>query len=216
MVDLEWPKDIVPFRVAYYLQPHVGGTESPLNRQAKTYLLSAPRWVARMTIRGGYDGPRGGEAMGAYVDAFIDEVAGGNRILVHDFRRPTWRRNWMGGPMITAGGLSNVAAAKGASSIVVTGYSPNSYAYGRGDYIGGDGRAHRVSADAWAGDDGRATVHFNPPLSAAVGAGAAIFERVTSKFRLANPDDAGMNETEVGDLSTHTLELVEDLSDYGA
>jgi hypothetical protein len=59
-------------------------------------------------------------------------------------------------------------------------------------------------------------VHFNPPLSAAVGAGAAIFERVTSKFRLANPDDAGMNETEVGDLSVYTLELVEDLSDYGA
>jgi len=212
MADIEWPEDIVPFKVAYYLQPHVGGSESPFNRQRKVYELSAPRWLCRLTFRGGYDGPNAAAAMGAYLDTFIVQLRGGaNRVPIHDFRRPTWRRSKHGRPVIGAAGLGNEAALAGATSIVVTGYAPHSYAYGRGDYIGGDGRAHLVRADAWADDLGKATVSFDPPLAADVASGAAVFEEVTSMFTLIG-DDAGLNETEVGDATTYTLDFMEDLN----
>ncbi|MES2494640.1 MAG: hypothetical protein V4618_00870 [Pseudomonadota bacterium] len=214
MADIEWPGGVVPFRVSYYLQPHVGGTESPFNRQRKTYELSAPRWLCRLSFRGGYDGPSGAAAMGAYLDALIVQLRGGvNRVPIHDFRRPTWRRSRWGRPVVTNAGLANEAAVKGATSIVVTGYAAHSYAYGVGDYIGGDGRSHLVRADAWADEFGKATVSFDPPLAADVAASAAIYSEVTSWFTLVG-DDAGMNETEVGELTPYTLDFIEDLNGY--
>jgi hypothetical protein len=78
----------------FYLQPHVGGQESPLTRTRKTYGLSAPRWVARLTFRAGhgYDdggmsdrfGPRADDAMffAARLDALIAQLKGGLQIVL--------------------------------------------------------------------------------------------------------------------------------------
>ena len=88
-MDFQWPADLSPFRVSFYLQPHVGGTESPLTRTRKTYGLSAPRWVCKMAFRGGWDGVAGYEAYGPRLDAFIAQMEGGlNRVALWDFWRP--------------------------------------------------------------------------------------------------------------------------------
>jgi hypothetical protein len=204
VADLIWPVDVVPYRVAFYLQAHVGGTESPITRVRKTYQLSAPRWVCRLTFRGGYDGDRAEAAMGAHLDAFIADLEGGAKTVpIYDFRRPVRRRQ-----SAQVATLTNAAAAAGSTTMTISGFAPNAFAYGRGDYIGGDGRAHIATTDCIANASGVATVTFKPPLSAAVASGAAIYSYVSSPFQLVS-EDAGQNETEVGGLSEYALDFVE-------
>lgn len=203
MTDYLWPEDLAPFGQSFYLQPHRGGTESPFNRQTKVYLLSAPRWVARMSFRGGYDGTVGAAAFGPRLDAQIARLEGGaNRTGLYDFRRNSFRG-------ITAVG-SNLAAVAGASSITLTGMVPGEIVRA-GDYIGGDERPHIIVEDATVGADGRVLVSFKPPLAADVDGGEATLGYGRGWFRL-NSDDAGQNPTEVGGLSSYDLEFTEDWS----
>lgn len=223
MADIAWPADLAPFRVGFYLQAHVGGPESPLTRTRKRYGLSAPRWVARMSFRGGYAGvPRLGEAagFGPRLDSLIADLKGGlNRALLHDFRRPRPVQPQFAGRAILSEG-----AAEGASAMTVAGFSPGAIAFSAGDYLGGDGRPHIVSlletvtagghvagaGSVMAGPDGRAIVGFNPPLRAAITPGTALNWPVTGPFLLVS-DDAGANEATVGEAVTHVLDFVEDL-----
>lgn len=224
MVDLLWPRDLAPYRVSFYLQPHVGGQESPLTRTRKTYGLSAPRWIARLTFRGGYDGaPRARDAagFGPRIDSLVTDLAGGLNIAVfHDWRRP---RPIQGLAVRAALTVAEIAPA-GASSMKIVGFSPNAVAISAGDYIGGDDRPHIVSLAATAaaggivsgagsvivGADGVAVIGFNPPLSKDVPAGTAVVWPVTGRFQLV-AEDAGGNETEVGSATEYTLDFVEDL-----
>ncbi|HEX8382456.1 MAG TPA: hypothetical protein VF592_03675 [Sphingomonas sp.] len=223
MADIAWPDDLVPYRVAFHLQPHVGGQESPVTRTRKTYGLSAPRWLARLTFRGGYGGEvRRGEqgGYGARLDSLIADLHGGLNIAVfHDWRRPK-----PVGPVDRATALRSAGAPKGATSMIVTGFAPGGRALGIGDYIGGDGRPHLVSmaatlaaGGAFAGAGtiladatGAALVGFNPPLSADIPANTVLTWPVTGRFELMN-EDAGQNETEVGSLSEYALDFVEKL-----
>lgn len=204
MTDYVWPDDLVPFQVSFYLQPHTGGSESPFSRVSKIYGLSAPRWICSMSWRGGYWGTRDLEAVGPRVDAFVAKLKGRqNRVELYDFKRPkmrspTWPR-----------GASNLAASLGATTMTITGLPVATKVYA-GDYIGGDGRPHIVLDDAEADSIGQAVVTFEPPLSAAVGAGAAVFGNPTGLFRLTD-DDAGNNAVEVGQAQIMTLQFVEDL-----
>lgn len=234
MADLAWPDALAPFRVSFYLQPHVGGTESPLTRTRKTYGLSAPRWVCRMSFRGGYDGHAGIAAYGPRLDALIAQLEGGlNRVGLWDFRRPypvALRRYYrqFAGETYTFGlgetfelgekfvipaeaEPTNEAAAAGASEIVFTGFKPGERVFQWGDYFGGDGRVHMVLAEVYADQDGRARATFKPPLQADLLPGSAITMQPTSLFQLTSID-AGENETEVGQLSTYQLAFVEDWS----
>lgn len=205
MTDYAWPDDLVPYAVSYYLQPHTGGSESPFSRVSKVYGLSAPRWMCSMSFRGGYNGLRDQEAFGPRLDALIAKLKGRqNRVTLHDFRRdrmrsPVWPR--------TAG---NVAAILGATSITITGLPPGTKVYA-GDYLGGDGRPHIITDDAFANGSGQAVVNFLPPFKAAVGLNAAVFAKPTGLFRLTD-DDAGSNAVEVGDAVTMTLTFVEDVT----
>lgn len=223
MVDIAWPQDLVPYRVAFYLQPHIGGQESPITRTRKTYGLSAPRWLARLTFRGGYDGEvrfGAAEGFGPRLDSLIADLEGGLNIAVfHD-----WRRERPPLPAIRSAPTS-VGAAAGATSMVVRGFAPFAAAFSLGDYIGGDGRPHIVSAAAtlaaggvvagagtiYANAAGEALVGFKPPLSAAVPNGAILSWPVTGRFELAS-EDAGQNETTVGELTEYTLDFVEKLA----
>lgn len=204
MADYVWPDDLVPYAVSFWLQPHTGGTESPFSRKTKVYGLSAPRWVCSMSFRGGHWGNKGLEAVGPRLDAMLDKLEGRLKTVeIFDFSR------WRPRSSVWPANASNLAAAAGATSITITNLPPGTKVHA-GDYIGGDGRPHRILDDVTASSSGEATVSFKPPLIAAVGAGAAIFREVTGTFRLTS-DDAAANPKVVGEAQEITLEFVEDL-----
>lgn len=207
----------------FYLQPHVGGTESPITRTRKTYGLSAPRWITRMSFRGGYDGvphlhePGG---FGPRLDSLIADLEGGLNIAVfHDWRRPRPSQK-----IAATGPILSTGAAAGASSMILTGFAPRSVAMSVGDYIGGDGRPHIVSAaktvqfggqilgagSLMADPAGAVLVGFRPPLRSAIPAGTPMTWPVTGRFQLVG-DDAGQNESTIGQLTEYTLDFVEEL-----
>lgn len=224
MVDIAWPADLMPYKVAFYLQPHVGGSESPLTRTTKKYGLSAPRWVARLTFRGGYDGiphlyePGG---FGPRLDSLIADLEGGLNIAVfHDFRRPEPLR-----PIDFMSSLVFDAAAIGDTHVVIRGFAPYSIAIGVGDYVGGDGRPHIVSiarteeagGNVMAGqaiiadETGAAIIGIRPHVSAPIAARAYAAWPVTGRFELVS-EDAGQNETEAGQPTEYALDFTEKLS----
>lgn len=223
MADILWPADLVPYRVMFYLQPHVGGQESPFTRTRKVYGLSAPRWIARLTFRGGYNGApvlHDAAGFGPRLDALIADLQGGlNKALFHDFRRPNPIQ-----PQQVARGLTMDATPAGATAIALRGFAPRGRALGAGDYIGGDGRPHIVSLAATiaaggivsgagtvlADAAGVAIVGINPPLSKAIAAGAIPQWPVRGRFELIT-DDAGQNETTVGEASEYVLDFREAL-----
>lgn len=218
MADFEWPADLIPYKTMFYLQPHVGGSESPITRTRKVYGLSAPRWIARLTFRAGYDGaPRRGDQLGfgPRLDALIAQLEGGlNRVALYDFRR---RRPLQGGAWGTNPTID--AAEAGATAVTVRGLYPSSMSFSVGDYIGGDGRPHLiVGGDIASGAgsimvnaEGAATVRFLPPLSAPIAASTPLPRMpVTGMFRLVS-EDAGQNEAEVGRPVEYVLDFVEDL-----
>lgn len=236
MADITWPSDLAPFVQAYFLQPHVGGSESPFSRARKIYELSAPRWVSTMSFRGGYAGSSGEALYGGRLDAMLVRLRGGvNRALVYDFRRPT--RTGLGpaledsdilgeefgftdgsefsdgtGFIVTwsGGPPASLAAAQGATTMTWRGFTAGTLAFNPGDYVGGDGRAHLVTVAPVVDGEGNVTVTFEPPLDAAIDAGDGIFTQVTSPFRLVS-DEAGANATEVGGPIGMDFQLVEDL-----
>ncbi|KEZ13533.1 hypothetical protein CP98_04988 [Sphingobium yanoikuyae] len=227
MPDLLWPKGLVPYKVMFYLRPHVGGQQSPLTRTRKVYGLSAPIWVARLTFRAGhgYDdqgleyrfGPSAADVrfQAALLDALIAEMEGGlTAVRFHDFRRPRPQsyltRN---SPAIT------VDAAPAGSTEITINRAHGLIGPSIGDYIGGDGRPHIVtdvspkfgSMMSAAGPDGKIQVKFKPPLSTAIAQDAALeMDEVTAPFQLIT-EDAGGNESEVGQLADYVLEFEEKL-----
>ncbi|MDB5733218.1 MAG: hypothetical protein JWQ03_3113 [Variovorax sp.] len=211
MADFEWPVDLVPYRVAFYLQPHVGGQESPITRTRKVYGLSAPRWLARLTFRAGDDGVRGQSAFAPRLDALIADLEGGlNRIAFWDFRRPRPRGDQR---EQAVGSITNGATLEGATTMAWTGHVAHTAAWMPGDYFGGDGRVHMVTGLTPYRTDGTGavTISFKPPLATDIGEGAAIRIRPTSLFQLVS-EDAGQNDTAVGEDTEYTLDFVEDLN----
>jgi hypothetical protein len=224
MVDIPWPSDLAPYRVAFYLQPHVGGTESPFSRTTKRYGLSAPRWIARMTFRGGYDGiPHLNEpgGFGPRLDSLIADLDGGLNVAVfHDFRRPRPTR-----PIVAMQALAHDAATVGASFVTVRGFAAHSIAFSAGDYVGGDGRPHITSlvhtqsagglvngaGSIMADATGTAIVGIRPHVSAPIAGGTLLTWPVTGRFELVG-EDAGQNETEVGGVTEYVLEFTEKLT----
>lgn len=198
MTDYVWPDDLVPYAMSFWLQPHTGGSESPFSRQTKVYGLSAPRWVCRLSLRAPDSLDRWGGDKGTWgeqMDALLAKLEGrSNRVQVYDFRRPGAARTF-----------SNAAVSAGSSLILLTGASVGDIR--EGEYIGGDGRPHIITALEQSGSNLIATV--KPPFAAAIGAGEATYEKVAGTFRLVS-DDAGQNPSEVGQLTNYELDLVED------
>ncbi|KPF76723.1 hypothetical protein IP68_02165 [Blastomonas sp. AAP25] len=237
MADIEWPRDLSPFRASFFLRPHVGGVESPLTRTRKTYLLSKPVWVCRLSFRGGWDGEDGKAALGARMDSLIVQMQGGfNRVLLWDFRRPypvglrRYYSQFSGETYTFADGRTfslgerffvpaeaepiNELASAGATSIVFGGFLPGERTFQTGDYFGGDGRSHIIHTATVADEDGRTMLTFDPPLQSALGVGQAITMRPTTPFKLStdSAENAGNNDSDVGsDLVEYQLDFVEDL-----
>lgn len=204
MTDYTWPDDLAPYAVSFYLQAHSGGTESPFSRQSKIYGLSAPRWVCTMAFRGGYDGSGYLTNVGPRLDALIAKLQGRvNRIAIYDFRRSKMRAK------VWPKSAGNLAALAGDAAMTLTGLVPGTIVRA-GDYLGGDGRPHIITDDVNVDGSGQALVAFEPPLSADVAAGAAVFGNPTGMFRLIS-DDAGDNGVAVGEAINMSLQFVEDL-----
>ncbi|MGN6270860.1 MAG: hypothetical protein ACTHM0_13330 [Sphingomonas sp.] len=234
MSDLLWPDDLRPKTMSFYLQPHVGGAESPLTRTRKVYGLSGPRWIAKMTFTASWRGGTGTMARGPRLDALIADMEGGlNRVLLWDFRRPypiglrryyaqfTGQRfPFSGGETFSLGERfvippeaepTNLDAAAGASTMTFVGFKPGEAVFDIGDYLGGDGRPHIVRGAAVIADDaGVAVVSFRPPLSADVPAGTAVTMQPTAPFRITS-EDAGDNASGSNGQASYSLEFTEDL-----
>lgn len=226
MADIEWPKGLTPYKTMFYLQPHVGGQESPLTRTRKVYGLSAPRWVARLTFRAGhgfdprdvgYYGPHGADPAfyAARLDALIAQLQGG----LHCVRFADWRRLRPQAPSSDIFPRPPVDAAPAGATFVIVRTRPGYLGPSVGDYIGGDGRPHIVTA-VWpangsmtsgAGADGAIRVEFQPPLSSPVAQGQPlIMGAVDAPFRLVS-EDAGQNEAAFDAPIDYVLDFVEDL-----
>lgn len=207
MADLIWPVGLRPSAQSFYLQAHVGGQESPLTRVRKVYGLSGARWISRVTLTarawgGGPQAIRAGQ-----IEALIADMEGGlNRVSLWDFRREIAVR-----PQAITQAVTIAATSAGATQVAIAGFAPYSTAFGAGDYIGGDGRPHMVTAPCVAGADGVAVATIRPPMRYAVPAGPAVISRVPGLFRLSS-SDAGLNETASRQRTTYTLDFVEDLS----
>ncbi len=236
MADIEWPTDLRPYRAAFYLRPHVGGVESPLTRTRKTYLLSKPVWVCRLSFRGGFNGATGRGALGGRMDSLIVQMQGGfNRVLLWDFRRPypvglkRYYSRFAGESYTFTGGRTfrlgerffipaeaepvNEPAVAGATSIVFGGFEPGERTFQTGDYFGGDGRAHIIHTATVADAEGRCTLTFDPPLETDLLVGQAVTMRPTTPFKLSTDgaEDAGANESEVDSAVEYSLDFIEDL-----
>jgi hypothetical protein len=196
--DFEWPADLLPDRVSFYLQPHTGGTESPFSRSTKVYGLASPRWVASLSITAPYSGDlwNGTDSdWGERIDALVAQLQGRlNRIQLWDFRRPG-----------AAKAFTNADVAAGTNVMTLVGAAPAGIR--KGQYLGGDGRPHIITALEVSGSDLVATV--SPHFESDIAAGSAIFERVSGFFRLTT-DDAGSNPSSAADMTTYSFDFVED------
>lgn len=232
LADVPFPAEAAPYRVMFYLQPYNSRSRSPWTRRQKTLSLSKPLWIARLTFRTGYDGDEGVAAWGGVMDAWLAELEGGAKTTeLWDFRRPyppglrRYYRQFAGQRFPFAGGEefmtgerfvipaesepSNEAAARGASEMAFVGFKPGERVFIDGDYIGGDGRPHIVLRPGAVADaNGRAVVRFAPPLDYDVPAGRAITMQPPGRFQLVS-DDAGANETAVGELTEYTIDFIE-------
>lgn len=230
--DVPFPAEARPYRVMFYLQPYNSRSQSPWTRATKTLSLSKPLWVARLTFRTGYDGYEGVDAWGGVMDAWVAELEGGAKTTeLWDFRRPyppglrhyyrqfaAKRYPFANGEEFTLGERFiipgeaeplNEAALRGATVMAFVGLKPNEPAFIPGDMIGGDGRPHIVLRPGAVADaNGRAVVRFTPPLDFDVPAGGAITMQAPGRFQLAS-DDAGANETTVGELTEYALDFIE-------
>ena len=207
MTDILWPADIGPFAVSFYSQPYSGGTESPFTRQTKTYGLAAPRWVAKLRVRGD-DGLAGVANIGPRMDALLARLRGRqNRIALYDFRRPLPRGAAAGLPLSVSS-----LATKGSTSVQISGAPANSASFVEGDYLGfAGGLLVMVVAVANADGGGHVTVTFEPPLKRDVAANETVTTYAPCAWFKLTGDDAGDNDAEIGSPATYTLELVEDL-----
>lgn len=226
MADIAWPDGLVPYKTMFYLQPHVGGQESPLTRTRKVYGLSAPRWIAKLTFRAGHGGEGVGLSSGprcdnpsfyaAVLDAFIADMEGGLYLTrFHDFRRPR-PQHFLTNYAVPA--TIAVTAPVGATEVSVQ-VGEGNIGPSIGDYIGGDGRPHIVtgfspkvaSMTSIGPESGIVTLRFKPPLSAPLVAGSALeIGPVTARFRLT-VETAGENDAEVGQPVEYVLEFSEEL-----
>lgn len=235
MADIDFPIDLSPFRMTHWLQPHIGGSESPVTRTRKVYELSRPKWMSKLSFRGlasEYGDAREAE-IPPVLDSLIIRMRGGaNRIALWDMRRPYPRgltryyRQFLGDSYSFGGGETftlgerffvppeaeppNEFALKGADAITFFGFKPGEQVLKVGDYFGGDGRMHMFHNNGHADADGRVTMRFDPPLERDMLAGTAVFMRPTTMMRLVG-EDAGAATEEVGQATVYSLDFEEDL-----
>lgn len=231
MADVEWPSDLVPYKMTFYFQHHTTVFESPFTRQQQVLGRSAPRWVAQMSFRGGAGGATLSHGVGARIEALLMQLKGPQKtVTLYDFRRPSGRgvlrayddyaatvpetfftddTDFTDGTGFFVGPEGPPSSAASGNTVVFTHVWPFTRPRELGDYIGfGDGRPHMITDAPLADENGRVTLTFEPALTRAVAADSHDFSEIRGTFRLTS-DDAGMNATGVDGFAGYELDFVE-------
>ncbi|HEY4546098.1 MAG TPA: hypothetical protein VIG90_06695 [Pedomonas sp.] len=234
MADMVWPDDLQPYAVSFYWQTNSIVHESPFTRQTQVLGRSAPRWVAKLSLRGGAGGVTRRHEKGARLEALLMQLRGPlGTVELWDFRRPgpgaplrTYDQYaasvpvtfWSDstsfddgtGLVVTSVGAPTVSGVEaGGTRLARTGIWPGTSPHLVGDYVDvGDGRPHMITSVTPADIDGKLLLTFEPPAKVAAPAARIGFEKVKGTFRLTS-DDAGSNPTDVAGFATYELDLVE-------
>lgn len=237
MADYIWPDDLQPYAMSFYLQHHTTTFESPFTRQQQVLGRSAPRWVARLSFRGGAGGQiRSQHNDGARIEALLAQIKGPQKtVSLYDFRRPerggtvalfddyaadipetfftdgTDFDDDTGFIVSPTGAPSSSPISLGGNSVVLSGYWPGTSPNKIGDYINiGDGTPHIVTYAGVADLYGNLTIAFELPAKAEF-TGDVGFSKAPGTFRLVS-DDASSNPTDTDGMASYELEFLEVLS----
>lgn len=238
MADVVWPDDLEPYAMSFYLQHHTTVFESPFTRQQQVLGRSAPRWVARLSFRGGAGGQlRRQHNIGSRIEAILMQIRGPQKtVALYDFRRPSRGSDLLAfddyaatvpttffddgsdfdddtGFIITpTGPPSNSSVLAGSTWVSLSGIWPGTKPNLVGDYIDvGDGTPHIITSVPAADINGNLILTFELPARADASASAVGFSKVRGTFRLTS-DDVGQNPTDVEGLASYELDFVEALN----
>lgn len=237
MADFTWPDDLVPHAMSFYHQHNTIVHESPFTRQQQVLGRSAPRWICKMSFRGGAGGVTRSHEVGAKIEALLLQIKGPQKtVAIYDFRRSgrgapqlafddyaatiaesffddgTGFDDDTGFVVTPVGAPSNSAISAGSTQIALSGIWPGTRPNLVGDYVDvGDGRPHMITDVPAADIDGNLVLTFAPPAAAAAAASAVSFEKVRGTFRLTS-DDAGQNPTDVSGMANFELDFIEVLT----
>ena len=173
MSTVTLPSEFVPRNCSLVLSTNQRVNASPFSGSEQAVDLLNDRWLLKCEL------PECPAAQGAWIEAFIDMMRGQtNTVALYHFGRPA--------PRGTARGTLTLAAsaAQGAAAIQITGCSPSTGTFLRGDMLGVGGLLLRVGEDA-AASGGVVTVTLANRLRVALSSAAAVtWNMPTAPFRL--------------------------------
>lgn len=226
--DFEWPLDLIPARMSYFLRWNTSETRSPFTGQRQVLKRQGERWVAEMEFEAWCDDTGRLDALLAQLEGQIKTVA------LPDFRRmgpsgdlslhtdwansQSWPQHYSDGSLYTDGtgyvvtgrAVEVVSGGPvGDTQIEVDGFEPGKTPFKIGDYLSLGGHRHMLTKVTAADANGVVTVDFVPPLKVGVPAGGSLsWTAVTTAMSLVSPEDPE-NETHPPVVSTYRLRFEE-------
>lgn len=203
MTTLTWPtlSHAAPRMLKWGLVSNTQGFTSPLSGAMQTTEMPGARWRCSFVMENLT------EADAALLQAMLVQLRGqANRLLLHNFARPTPRGTATGTPLVNG-------ASQTGTSLITDGWTAGITALKAGDYFGVNGELKMVTADATADGSGNATISFEPPLRAAPADNAAL---TTTKplaiFMLAGPGIDWDAQPASSVLTSLPIDLIENWS----
>lgn len=204
---LDWPGDLRPGSMEFWLEPHSGRLANPYTRQQQVIELPGARWRCAMS----FDRLRTVRA--ARMDATLARLRGCvNLVRLFDPRRPApqaqlplgwgydatttfregwpWEPGWGSHTFDDASRFREALAADGTcitvnggpqsgASLSTRGWLPSRQVLAAGDYLGlGENRLHMVTAQVWSDAGGYAVL----PLAPAILPGQAALDGLEVRF----------------------------------
>lgn len=201
MTILTWPvlTRAAPRLVRWGLTSNTMSFSSPLSGAMQTLEMPGARWRCSFVMENLSD------ADAALLQALLVQLRGqANRLLLHNFARPTPRGTATGTPLVNGASQTGV-------SLITDGWTAGITALRTGDFFGVNGELKMVTADAVADGSGNATISFEPPLRSSPADNAAITtNKPLAIFMLSSPDSGW--DTQPYRISNVPLDLIENWS----
>lgn len=201
MTILTWPvlTRAAPRLVRWGLTSNTMPFSSPLSGAMQTVEMPGARWRCSFTMENLV------EADAALLQALLVQLRGqANRLLLHNFARPTPRGTATGTPLVNGASQTGV-------SLITDGWTAGITALRTGDFFGVNGELKMVTADAVADGSGNATISFEPPLRSSPADNAAITtNKPLAIFMLSSPDSGW--DTQPYRISNVPIDLIENWS----